>query len=262
MSLPIRTLRIPSEYALFHDGIDDYTKIEPFIVYGWQEITITEWIYAYHPKMNAFYSKFSMIGDYWIDQPSTYHITYSATDYTYIKAEWTVRKPDGTPASYNYDWFAWRNQWIHIVRRFTKDREYSVWVNGEKKYSVIVPSDYKTVLEWNPDTATYPSRYKRFVLGGNTALGEWMKIAESELHIFSRALKDDEILWDYNYPYNPIRNGLVLWLPGTDEAIQPPTWYDKSGFGNNGTIYGAQKIQLIRRPARTLTATRVLASAR
>ncbi len=179
--------------ALSFDGVDDYAKVEPFTVYGWKEITIAEWLYAFWPKPNTSYSKFSMIGDRWTDYPCTYFGTDNRTDYTLLNANWYTSKPDGTAAAYSYNWLAWRNQWVHVVRRFTADREFSVWINGEKKYSAIVPADYKTVLEWNPGTATYPTYYRRFVLGANIYFIEFMKVICDEVRIYNRALTAEEI---------------------------------------------------------------------
>jgi len=180
-------------WSLFHDGVDDLTVI-PLTVYGWNEITIEEWIYACYPKAREGYTKFSMIGDYGIDHPSTQLTPDRPVEYTYLNVLWNTRRPDGTIGVYAYNWFAYRNQWVHLVRRFTADREFSVWINGEKKYSATVPSDEATVLEWNPDTATHPERYRRFVLGANSEwLGEYMKCIQAMLRIYSRALGDEEI---------------------------------------------------------------------
>jgi hypothetical protein len=179
--------------ALSFDGVDDYAKIEPFTVYGWSEITIAEWVYAVKPKANTLYSKFSMIGDFWTDYPSTWHGTDNLANYTSLSVKWYTRKPDGTRGLYSYDWTSYVNQWVHIVRRFTANREFSVWINGVKVSSVTVPATEKTVLEWNPDTATYPSYYKRFVLGANVKLDEWMKCMHDELRIYNRALTAEEI---------------------------------------------------------------------
>jgi hypothetical protein len=179
--------------ALSFDGIDDYAKVEPFTVYGWSEITIAEWVYAFKPKANTAWSKFSMIGDFWTDYPSTWHGTDNLSNYTSLTAKWYTRKPDGTRGVYGYDWTSYVNQWVHIVRRFTANREYSVWINGVKVYSAIVPATEKTVLEWNPDTATNPAYYKRFVLGANVYFSENMTCIVDELRIYKRALTAEEI---------------------------------------------------------------------
>jgi len=56
-------------------------------------------------------------------------------------------------------------------------------------------------------------------------------------YIYNRALSDSETSYIFNNPNSPPANGLVLWLPldeGSGSVVN-----DKSGNGNNGTIYGA-----------------------
>jgi len=84
----------------------------------------------------------------------------------------------------------------------------------------------------------------------------------AEALIYSRALSDSEIQWNYNYPDNPVRSGLIMWLPGLDEYITSTQWLDKSGFGNNGTIYGATKTQVIKSAVRSQAKIRVLSAVR
>jgi len=80
--------------------------------------------------------------------------------------------------------------------------------------------------------------------------------------LYSRPLTDEEILWNYNNPDNPVRRGLVLWLHW--DSIDPAkgVWYDKSGYGNHGKIYGATLVKIVKSPRRVLTPARVLAPVR
>jgi len=86
--------------------------------------------------------------------------------------------------------------------------------------------------------------------------------------IYSRALSADDIAWNFNYPDNPVRNGLVLWLKADPQYVKDVDgdgileWLDLSGFGNHGKIYGAQLVQLTKSYARILQPLRVLAYAR
>ncbi|MEM4469194.1 MAG: LamG-like jellyroll fold domain-containing protein [Candidatus Nezhaarchaeales archaeon] len=244
--------RVLRSGGLFFDGIDDYVKIEPFTVYGWKEITIAEWIYPCWPKANSFWSKSSMIGDMWVDYPSTFFTTDNRTDYTALGVSWTTRRADGTKGSYDYSIYAYRNSWVHVVRRFTSAREYSLWINGSKVASWIIPSTEKTVLEWNPDTATYPDRYKRFVLGANSRLDEWMKCMYDEVRIYNRALSDGEIKAVYERD-EIIKDGLVLYLDFSE--YEGSTAYDKSGMGNHGTIYGGAR-WVVKKSSRVLPSAR------
>ena len=255
-------------YAVFFDGVDDYAVIEPFTVYGWSEITIVDYVYIYRPKPNTYWSKSNMIGDCWTQYASTGIYPYYTPDYTYIPAAWWTRKPDGTRAVYEYNIIAYVNQFAHVVRRFTTSREYSVYVNAVKVRSWIVPANEITVLEQNPDTATYPERYRRFTIGANVLFFEYLKLMQYQLLIYSRALSDEETLWNYRYPDSPVRNGLVLWLQAHPDNIKDIDgdgrleWVDLSGYGNHGKIYGATLVEVIKAPSRVLAPSRILPPAR
>jgi hypothetical protein len=261
---PLKTFR----YAVYFDGVDDYVVI-PLTVYGWSGITVQEWIYPFHPKANAAYSKFSMIGDSWIDRPAVQVLTDPRYDYTILSYQFLTRKPDGTYTIYSFSAYAYRNTWVNVARSFSlMGRVYIGYVNGGKVITTTIPSTEYTVLEWNPDTATYPDRYKRFVLGANTQLAEWMKMMQYQLLIYTRALSDSEIAWNFNYPGNPVRNGLYVWLQADPQYIKDIDgdgvleWIDLSGYNNHGKIYGATLVQLVKTPARVLSPARVLPVAR
>jgi hypothetical protein len=85
---------------------------------------------------------------------------------------------------------------------------------------------------------------------------------------YSRALSYSEIQQNYNYPDNPTKNGLVLWLKAAPQYVKDIDgdgileWLDLSGYGNHGKIYGAQLVKLIKDASRVIQAQRVLACAR
>ena len=59
------------------------------------------------------------------------------------------------------------------------------------------------------------------------------------VRIYNRALTLKEIHYNMLNYHNPVRDGLVLWLDfeeGCGDKV-----YDKSGYGNHGTIYGGAK---------------------
>ncbi|MBO8181151.1 MAG: hypothetical protein H0Z19_11895, partial [Archaeoglobus sp.] len=62
--------------------------------------------------------------------------------------------------------------------------------------------------------------------------------------IYSRALSDSEIQAIYNDPMNPPTDGLVLFYAPDSVDTANGKWLDKSGNGNDGTIYGASYVQL------------------
>ncbi|MEM4846475.1 MAG: hypothetical protein QW794_01790, partial [Thermosphaera sp.] len=121
----------------------------------------------------------------------------------------------------------------------------------------------RTILEWNPATATYPRRYQRFVLGANVECDEHMTVRYGYVRIYSRALADEEILWNFYYPDNPVRNGLVLWLHWDSIDTASNVWYDKSGFGNHARLYNnPTREDVLLPPKRLLSPTRVLTPVR
>jgi len=258
---PIRGIRT-FRYAVFFDGVDDYARIEPFIVYGWSEITIQEWIYAYHPKANLEASKFNMIGSYGVDLVAFLHTTDGKFDYTVLDIVWATRKPDNTRQDYAFSWYAYRNRWVNLAVGFTTTRELSFWVNGAKVSSASVPSNYITILEMDPKTATYPDRFTRFVLGANVLFYERITMMQSSLLIYSRALSEDEIIHNMVYPWNPVRDGLKVWLLAHPDHVRDIDgdgvleWVDLSGNGNHAKLYGARLVEIIKTPSRILTPMR------
>jgi hypothetical protein len=268
MPLAPRRVLKQFKYAVYFDGVGNYVVI-PLTVYGWSAITIQEWMYPYHPKANAYWSKFSMIGDFWTDYPSVFWGTDNRYDYTGLSLLFVTRKPDGTRGSYTFSIYAYRNTWVNTAWRFSlADRVYIGYVNASRLYSATIPSTEATILEWNPAKATYPDRYRRFVLGANVLGFEWMKMMQYQLLIYTRALSDSEIRWNYNYPENPVRNGLYVWLQADPNYIKDIDgdgrleWVDLSGFNNHGKIYGATLVQLVKTPTRVLKPARVLTPVR
>jgi len=73
---------------------------------------------------------------------------------------------------------------------------------------------------------------------------------------YTRALSDSEIQQIYSNPYDPPSDGLVLWFDWTSLDCNAGKWYDKSGYGNNGTLYNVQCVDLIKKPVRILQPVR------
>jgi hypothetical protein len=101
-------------------------------------------------------------------------------------------------------------------------------------------------------------------IGSNIGVSFNMKGYIAQVLIYSRVLSDSEIQWNYLYPDNPVRNGLVLWLKADPQYIKDIDndgileWLDLSGYNNHGKIYGAMLVQLVKPPTRTLAPARVL----
>lgn len=58
--------------------------------------------------------------------------------------------------------------------------------------------------------------------------------------VYNRYVDDTELQTIYENPNDPPRAGLVLWLAPDSVDDVNGKWLDKSGLGNDGTIYGAQ----------------------
>jgi len=224
--------------AVYFDGINDYVVV-PLTVYGWQGITVQEVFYPFWPKANTAYSKFSMLGDVWGNQPVFVWGTNSPYSYTSLGFGFYTRKPVGSLASYGFSIYSYRNTWVNTAWSFNLSTRTLVgYINGQSVYSATISSTEATVLEWNPSTASKPQYYQRLVLGANVNGGEQMKMMQAFLLVYNRSLTPSEVAWNYQHPENPVRRGLVLWLAPWSFDPSTGKWYDLSGNRNHGTVYG------------------------
>jgi len=248
-----RVIRV-RRYGLLCDGVQGYAVIEPFTVYGWNEITIVDLVYIIRPKPRWDLADFSGIGTGLDYQPETVLTATFGNLFDKVSVKWVVRRPIGYPWVYRYDFYEPTNSWVCLVRRFTQGREYSVWVDGDRKYQDTVPSDYKTILEWNPDTAMYRDRFKRFVLGASTGKSAYMSVIYGAFLVYDVALPDSRIAEVCVRPYRPPREGLRVWLMASPEHVIDLDgdgvleWVDLSGNGNHAKIYLASLVGLVKAP--------------
>jgi len=271
--MPLQRSRLlpVSPSCLFFNGVNQYAVVglrpdgsgAPFTVYGWSEITVEHKLYLVWPKPSTTYAVTGMIGSPWENYPSMSLYTSSPQNYSEWYIDFVARTSGGTRADYVYRVVGNWNTWLHVVQRFTSSREVSFFINATRVYGATVPSDYTTILEQNPDATPYPERYKRFVLGVDSKLAWFLSVRHSYLRIYRRALTDEEILWNFYYPDNPVRNGLVLWLHWDSIDTATGVWYDKSGFGNHATLYNNPvKEDVLLPPKRVLSPTRTLSPTR
>jgi len=139
------------------------------------------------------------------------------------------------------------NTWLHVA--YVVNGGVSFYVSG----SFIDSYSWSVNTAWDSNPlfigVDYPSP--------RNGDYNFARIYLAQVLLYSRALSRDEILWNYNYPDNPVRDGLVLWLHWDSIDVNARKWYDKSGFGNHGTIYGATLVQLQLPPRRKLSPFRV-----
>jgi len=112
------------------------------------------------------------------------------------------------------------------VIRDTTNKEIKAYVNGtlKKTFSYTVP----------PAAGTNP-----ILIGNRQNEGNYFEGSIYLILIYNRALSDTEIQQIYNDPLNPPTDGLALWLAPDSVDTANDKWTDKSGQGNDGTIYGA-----------------------
>ena len=141
------------------------------------------------------------------------------------------------------------NSWYHLVGTFEENGIMRFFVNGVSQGTCSVTS--------HMDVSAENLRLGRLQWGG-AAFHLDGSIASAR--IYSRALAQEEIRHNMYRWGSPVKDGLVLWL--AEDTINPPTWNDKSECGNDGTIYGAVKVERPRKAVRVNSAARVLAAVR
>jgi len=243
---PERVLKQQFRCAMYFDGIDDY------VMTGESGIPIT--------------TEFTGMVWAWID-PTTefYYNRFFGMDLYYIEFSYGV----GSRNQLGYYYRLNGNRWIGTgvsaplgIRFFStlrfKNGVTDVFVNTSKVFTRTEPGTSlkayldKVTLAWTFSLDT-SLRYK-----GYTA----------HVLIYTRALSDSEIEWNYLYPDNPVRDGLVLWLYADPAYVKDIDndgvleWIDLSGYNNHGKIYGATLVQLIKSASRVVQAQRVLSVVR
>ena len=99
---------------------------------------------------------------------------------------------------------------------------------------------YKNGVLMNPGGSSFtktPVSSTHSVLIGRGETARYLDGLIPLVLMYNRVLSQEEILYIMLNYHNPIRDGLVLWLPF--EEGRGTTVYDKSGNNNNGTIYNA-----------------------
>ena len=243
---PERVLKLQFRCAMYFDGIDDYVMTEKSGIPITTEFTGMVWAWI-DPTAVLHFSRFFGMDSYYIEFScgagggSQLGYYYSRNGGRWI---WTgVSAPLGT--------------WFEATLRFNNGVT-DVFLNTSKVFTRTEPGTSlkayldKVTLAWTFSLDT-SLRYK-----GYTA----------HVLIYTRALSDSEIEWNYLYPDNPVRDGLVLWLYADPAYVKDIDndgvleWIDLSGYNNHGKIYGATLVQLIKSASRVVQAQRVLPVAR
>jgi len=221
----------PHLYDWYFNDLNAYLYA-PITMYKWAGLTGLERQYPYYPKPNSYYSKYSMYGDYWTDYPSVFWGTSNSPYYTWLGLFFVTRRPDGSSGWYSFSIYSYVNKWVATAYAFDNATRTLVgYVNGGQVYTASVPTSEYTVLDWNPATARSPACYQKIVLGANTYLGEYMKLAQSYIAVYSRALSASEVQQAHTSYVLPA-DGLQLFLDAT--FFNGTHYLDLSGNGRHG----------------------------
>jgi hypothetical protein len=246
--MPLATRRVLKQfrYAMYFDGVDDYVRLPNIPLAG--EVTLVAWFW----DINIYTYYWGTIFGWYYDGYNRFLLNHEGAT---GRQKWEVRFSNvgGSVTSFT----SIPNRWVFAVGVYSASQGFS------KFYWDMVLQGSITFTPFTQPTLTPSS-----VQIGSYLTYYYFNGYIAQVLIYSRALSDSEIAWNYQYPDNPVRNGLVLWLQASPENVRDIDgdgvleWIDLSGYGNHGKIYGARLVGLVKTPRRLLSPARVLQVAR
>jgi len=215
-SMPI-TIHRPT---LYFDGVNDYVEVPDTPALNPPTITLEAFV-----KPLSIEEEQEIINKW-------YHIPLSQAQYRLriINNRFDIRlNINGTFISC-YSNPIEAGKWYHVVGTYD-GTQIKIYVNGILDNIVNVTGSINTA-------GTLP--LKLGIYGNNVSIPFNGYIAY--VRLYNRALTADEVAYNYKHPSNPVQDGLVLWLP-MDEGVGNKL-HDKSGYDNNGTVFGAQWVEV------------------
>jgi hypothetical protein len=208
-------------YALSFDGYDDYASIPASPSLVGTVMSVELWYKQFELRHMGLVGQYYNNTDRWVigtDPDNSYKLGVFADGAFRIWA----------------DEVALNNIWYHVVVVWDGSL-LKMYVNGKLQSSTST---------YNPFTiASGATTYIGVSWYEPRAYARWYKGLIGEVRIYNRALSEAEIQHNMYNPLNPIRDGLVLWLPlveGSGTSVK-----DFSGFGNNGTLHnGVRWVEL------------------
>jgi hypothetical protein len=229
-----RAFIVPSRYALFFDGVDDYVDFGDALDFPGRAPFSVVSIFM---DWGRDYSWRRLISKERSAAPRQGWLIFRDA-YTNIIA--LERWRDG---SVNRVLFAYApHTWNHVA--FTYDgTTMRGYLNGELKASLT-------------STLSLLDLTQPLTVAKISDVGIFYRVMIVQIMVYSRALSDLEVLQNFRNPFNPVRDGLELCVVAHPDHVNDidgdaiPEWIDLSGKGRHGKIYGARVVEVVRAPAR------------
>ncbi|RLE42308.1 hypothetical protein DRJ16_05020 [Candidatus Woesearchaeota archaeon] len=240
--MPLSATRVllhpPKRYVLSFDGENDYIEVADDPSLRLESFTLMAWFYR---TREGYYERIIAR-----DDPGfTNYILQVIAD---GRVQIGFHTEEGENIFTNSFSTIPLNTWACLAGTWDNDSKIqSVYVNGNLDRSLEKPGKSPNIRVGPP---TRIGRYGDFYGAGLVAFAL----------IYNRALSATEIRHNYLNPMSPVTDGLVLWLKM--EEGSGTTVHDYSGYGNDGTIYGATWKEITHDPVRTLSPVRVLSNVR
>lgn len=246
MSAPDRVLQAVKFKAMSFDGVDDYVDCgnppslqitTSFSVEAWFNPKVwNDGINASaKPIVNKFFFNSGDMQGWYLGRSGT------AVDGIAFKIYYGDGSSDGIFNGGNIELL--KGTWINVTGVYKSGEYIKLYINGK------LESIDNTVK------GSFINAITTLKIGRRSDYVKYFYGYIGEVRIYNRALTDDEVKYNYGHPHNPILNGLVLWLSHDTIDEGKSKWYDKSGNGNDGTIYGATAIEMNKLAGRVLSAT-------
>jgi hypothetical protein len=229
-----RAFIVPSRYALFFDGADDYVSFgdvldfpgrAPFSVVA----IFLDWGRDYRYRRLVAKEQAVAPRQGWT-------VTRHALYYTLAFERWR----DGSANAISIPFTP--HTWNHVA--FTYDgTTMSGYLNGELRAS-------------GTSTLSLLDLTQPLTVAKIPDVVDFYRIMIVQVMIYSRALSDLEVLQNFRNPFNPVREGLELCVVAHPDHVRDidgdaiPEWVDLSGNNRHGKVYGARVVEVVRAPAR------------
>jgi len=201
-------------HALKFDGVDDYVKVAHSASLNLVDVVSIE---AWIKPAGQITADTAIVDKSWV---GSYDFRVIATNRLYCNFD-TNQKSDSYVRSENY--VIAPNEWNHVVA-IKEGTTGCLFVNGIK------------VAESSTIVATMSGNGNDVIIGNSTAYNRPLGGLISEVRIYNKALSIVEIEHNLLHNNDPVIDSLMLWI--TFDEGSGTTVADKSGKGNDGTIYG------------------------